>query len=88
MSFLQCLHVSTRANETVLVYIAAFIYIRDPKYHGWTNHIDTRYHHIQDVFKRRCGPQAYIYYSYYTRPSDPTYCEGCFSKSVIERVAL
>ncbi|KAL0378718.1 UNVERIFIED_CONTAM: Retrovirus-related Pol polyprotein from transposon TNT 1-94 [Sesamum radiatum] len=49
--FLKSLHISVHINDDVVIYcdsIATIAYAKDPKYHGRTKHIDTRYHFIRD----------------------------------------
>lgn len=49
--FLQSLRITAHVDDAVTVYCdntAALAYAKDPKYHGRTKHIDTRYHFIRD----------------------------------------
>ncbi|KAL0457335.1 UNVERIFIED_CONTAM: Sugar transporter ERD6-like 16 [Sesamum latifolium] len=49
--FLKSLRISAHINDAVVIYCdntAAIAYAKDPKYHGRTKHIDTRYHFIRD----------------------------------------
>ncbi|GAV67227.1 zf-CCHC domain-containing protein/rve domain-containing protein/RVT_2 domain-containing protein/gag_pre-integrs domain-containing protein/UBN2_2 domain-containing protein, partial [Cephalotus follicularis] len=53
--FLQRLDVTAHSKGPVLMYCdstAALAYVRDPKYHGKTKHIDVRYHFIRDMVAR------------------------------------
>ncbi|KAL0298983.1 UNVERIFIED_CONTAM: Copia protein [Sesamum radiatum] len=48
--FLKSLHI-LHVDDAVVIYCdntAAIAYAKDPKYHGRTKHIDTRYHFIRD----------------------------------------
>ncbi|KAL0461128.1 UNVERIFIED_CONTAM: Retrovirus-related Pol polyprotein from transposon TNT 1-94 [Sesamum latifolium] len=50
-SFLKSLRISAHINDAVVIYCdntATIAYAKDPKYHGRTKHIDTRYHFIRD----------------------------------------
>ncbi|KAL0307493.1 UNVERIFIED_CONTAM: Copia protein [Sesamum angustifolium] len=49
--FLKSLRISAHVDDAVVIYCdntAAIAYAKDPKYHGRTKHIDTRYHFIRD----------------------------------------
>ena len=50
--FLKHLGVISNAKEPVTMYcdsMAALAYIKDPKYHGKTKHIQIRYHYVRDI---------------------------------------
>ncbi|KAK6137719.1 hypothetical protein DH2020_028537 [Rehmannia glutinosa] len=49
--FLQSLRIIVHVDDVVVVYCdntSALAYAKDPKYHGRTKHIDTRYHFIRE----------------------------------------
>ncbi|KAL0281833.1 UNVERIFIED_CONTAM: Retrovirus-related Pol polyprotein from transposon TNT 1-94 [Sesamum angustifolium] len=49
--FLKSLRIFANVDDAVVIYCdntAAIAYAKDPKYHGRTKHIDTRYHFIRD----------------------------------------
>ncbi|KAL0461125.1 UNVERIFIED_CONTAM: Retrovirus-related Pol polyprotein from transposon TNT 1-94 [Sesamum latifolium] len=49
--FLKSLRISMHINDVVVIYCdntTTIAYAKDPKYHGRTKHIDTRYHFIRD----------------------------------------
>ncbi|KAL0431869.1 UNVERIFIED_CONTAM: Retrovirus-related Pol polyprotein from transposon TNT 1-94 [Sesamum radiatum] len=49
--FLKSLRISAHINDAVVIYCdntTTIAYAKDPKYHGRTKHIDTRYHFIRD----------------------------------------
>ncbi|KAK6118000.1 hypothetical protein DH2020_048255 [Rehmannia glutinosa] len=49
--FLQSLRITAHVDDAVVVYCdntSALAYAKDPKYHGRTKHIDTRYHCIRE----------------------------------------
>ncbi|KAL0421930.1 UNVERIFIED_CONTAM: Retrovirus-related Pol polyprotein from transposon TNT 1-94 [Sesamum latifolium] len=49
--FLKSLRISAHINDAVVIYCdntATIAYAMDPKYHGRTKHINTRYHFIRD----------------------------------------
>lgn len=54
--FLQSLGITAHAEEAVVVYsdsTSALAYVKDPKYHGRSKHIDIRFHFIRDMVARR-----------------------------------
>ncbi|KAL0457636.1 UNVERIFIED_CONTAM: Retrovirus-related Pol polyprotein from transposon TNT 1-94 [Sesamum latifolium] len=53
--FLKSLRISAHINDAVVIYCdntATIAYAKDPKYHGRTKHIDTRYHFIRDSMRK------------------------------------
>lgn len=54
--FLQNLGVVPHATDPVVIHcdsMAALAYVNDPKYHGKSKHIETRYHYIRDIVAQR-----------------------------------
>ena len=54
--FLHHLNVVTTINDHMTIHcdsMAALAYVKDPKYHGRTKHIDIRYHYIQDMVVKK-----------------------------------
>lgn len=52
--FLQHLDIVTRVDEPVEIFfdsIATLEYIKDPKYHDKTKHIDLYFHYIREMFR-------------------------------------
>ncbi|KAL0286172.1 UNVERIFIED_CONTAM: Retrovirus-related Pol polyprotein from transposon TNT 1-94 [Sesamum calycinum] len=53
--FLKSLRISAHVDDAVVIYCdntATIAYAKDPKYHGRTNHIDTKYHFIRDTISQ------------------------------------
>lgn len=54
--FLQNLGVVPHATDSVVIHcdsMAALAYMKDPKYHGKSKHIETQYHYIRDIVAQR-----------------------------------
>jgi len=54
--FLQHTGLVETSDEPVVVYcdsMAALCYVKDPKYHGKTKHIQVRYHFVKDIIARK-----------------------------------
>ncbi|KAL0423370.1 UNVERIFIED_CONTAM: Retrovirus-related Pol polyprotein from transposon TNT 1-94 [Sesamum radiatum] len=50
--FLKSLCISAHVDDVIVIYCdntTTIAYAKDPKYHGRTNHIDTKYHFIRDT---------------------------------------
>jgi len=56
--FLREFGIAARAEELVTIYcesLTAIAYSKNPKYHGKTKHIDTRYHFVRHMICAKGG---------------------------------